>query len=164
MEIIRDEEGREAWRKDIAYVRQQNPDTGEWEDTEQVKAVSERLFDRDEKGLITKETGTNLDREHSYEKNFEYDGQGNQTKESGQVTEGEKKGETWEKIKTSEQAGKYTKATASTKGKKMVDGKLQDFTTTEINFLDNKGQSVWGYHEADGQRTMEWGQKPADLT
>ena len=161
-EIILDKQGNEDWRKNINYVREQDPDTKEWQDTSEVKTVSEQVFDRNEKGLVIKETGTNLDREHSYEKNLEYDDQGNQTLETGGVTEGEKKGETWEKTKTVEQVGKYSKETVTNKGQHIKDGQLQDFTTVEINFVD-AGKSVWGYHVADGQRTMEWGEKPDDI-
>ena len=161
-EIILDEKGNEAWRKKITYVREQNPDTQKWQDTSEVKAISEHMFDINEQGLVIKETGTNLDREHSYEKNFEYDDEGNQTMETGSVTEGEKKGETWEKTKTVEQVGKYSKETVTNKGKHIKDGQLQDFTTVEINFVD-AGQSVWGYHKTDGQRTMTWGEKPDDI-
>lgn len=162
-EIILDEQGNEVWRKDIAYEREQDPDTKEWKDTSEIKAVSERVFDRDGQGLIIKETGTNLDRQHSYGKNFEYDDQGNQTRETGTVTEGEKKGETWAKTKTVEQVGDYAKETVNNSGKHLKDGQLVDFSTSEVNYLDDAGKSVWGYHEADGQRTMEWGKKPADL-
>jgi len=164
-EIIKNPEGREAWRKDIAYVREPDPEReGKYRDTDAVKAITERTFDRNDKGLVTQETGTNLDREHSFEKTFEYDDQGNLTKESGQVTEGEKKGETWETTRSVEKAGDYSKETVTNSGKKMEDGKLVDFKTTEIKVKDASGKDVWGEHiGTDGTQTMEWGKKPADL-
>lgn len=164
-EVIKDDEGQEVWRKDIAYVREPDPEReGKHRDTDAVKAITERTFDRNDKGLVTKETGTNLDREHSFEKAFEYDDEGNLTKESGQVTEGEKKGETWETTRSVEKVGDYSRETVTDTGKKMVDGKLEDFKTTEVKYTSSDGKHVYGYHIApDGERTMGWGEKPADL-
>ena len=164
-EIINDDKGQEAYRKKIDYVKEPDPDRGKgkFRNTEEVKAVSETMLTRNDDGDITNKAGTDLHREHSFKESGEFDKNGDLVNGKGEVTEGEKKGETYEKSKTREQKGNYVKETITNSGKHFEDGKLVPFTTVEVNYLGAGDKSVYGYHEADGKRTMEWGTKPNDL-
>ncbi|MFZ6036145.1 MAG: hypothetical protein ACOYUK_03305 [Patescibacteria group bacterium] len=165
-ERIDDQGGREAWRKNISYVKQKNSETGAWEHTDEIKAITEQTFTRDEKtGAITDIIGTNLDREHSWHESLTYDEHGTLIGHSGEVTEGERQGETWNKSFSTERIGAYTKNIETTTGKKMVDGALQDFEVVKINYTDSQGTVVYGHQEETGkpESAMSWGEKPADL-
>lgn len=162
-EIIKNEQNQPVYRKDIAYVKEKSPDGKTEQNTDQIKAISEQVFAYDDEGRVVGIQGTNLDREHSWENTNTYDEAGNLVSESGKVTEGEKQGETWEKTTSKEQVGNYEKVTVNNKGKHLENAQLVDFSTEEVKYVDGMGRHVWGYHEAGGQRTMEWGEKPADL-
>ncbi|MFC1687306.1 hypothetical protein ACFL0L_01910 [Patescibacteria group bacterium] len=167
-QTIEDENGHEAWRKEIHYVREPDPNReGKWRDTDEVKAITERKFTRDDQGRVTKTEGTNLDREHSYLEATKYDDVGNVANESGEVTEGEKQGENWNREYTQEQKGDYVKHVMTETGKRLKDSKLVDYQTVRVNYNDGTGKNVWGHQESvvggEKEAPMEWGEKPADL-
>lgn len=167
-EIIRDDEGNEAWREDIRYERVEDPEgSGQWRDTDAVKAIVEQKFTRDDQGRVTTIEGTNTDRVHSWKEAREYDDAGNVASESGEVTEGEKQGETWEKTSTTEQKGDYTVKTETQRTKKKVGKELVDSETVKVKCYDNEGHEVWGEQDTttggEQEPHMEWGKKPADL-
>ncbi|MBI5037960.1 MAG: hypothetical protein HZC01_04645 [Candidatus Kerfeldbacteria bacterium] len=158
-EIIQNEQGKTAWRKDIAYNRVDG------KNTDVIKAITERAFNYDDKGNVTTISGTNTDREHSWVENYQYDDQGTLIEKTGQVTEGERMGEIYREATTREKIGDYTKETTTIIGKKMIEGQLQDFTVTRFNFLDAQNQTVYGHQEETGkpESAMTWGEKPTDL-
>jgi len=164
-EIIENPEGQEAWRKDIAYVREPDPEReGEYRDTDEVKAVSETIFTRDEEGRITNKMGTNLDHEHSFEETGRFDKDGCLMAGSGKVTEGKKQGSYWEKSSVVGKVGRYKKLTVVTTGEVMVDGELDEFKNTEEIYKDSDGNDIWyRVYDKDGRKLLEHGKKPDDL-
>jgi hypothetical protein len=166
---INDDNGELKYQKNIAYEKVDDPEReGKKIETDEVKAISERLItgrEKNDQGLVIAEKGKNLDNHkpgHEYEKTTQLDNDGNFVSESGKVTAGEKKGETWETTKSVEKVGDYTRETVTNAGKKLVDSKLVDFKTTEIKVKDASGKDVWGEHiGTNGTQTMEWGKKPA---
>lgn len=164
-ETIVGEDGQPAYEKRIGYVRDKD-DEGNWQNTDEVKAINERVFSYNADGQKTSEVGTNLDREHSWQTTFEYDTDGNPTTEHGTITEGDRMGETWVTQHSTEQVGEYTKKTEAMTITKITDGEEREVTVTKVNYLDADGTTVYGRQEAlDGGKsfTMSWGEKPEVL-
>lgn len=168
---INDDKGELKYQRNVVYKKVDDPEhPGQHIETDEVKAISERLItgrEKNENGVVVTEEGKNLDNHkpgHEYEKTTQLDKDGNFVSESGKVTGGEKEGETWETTRSVEKVGDYTRETVTNAGKKMVDGELEDFKTTEIKVKNAGGKDVWGEHIGiDGTQTMEWGKKPDDL-
>ena len=167
-EVIKDNKGKEQWRKDIRYEREEDPENpGKWRDTNTVKAVVEQKFTRDKEGRITEIEGTNTDQVHACTEQHKYDKSGNLAEIEKTVTEGDRQGETCTISYATERKGAYTRKVETTTGKKYVNGKLVDFRTLKEDYVDGEGNTVWGQQDtvAGGNQEahMEWGKKPEDL-
>jgi len=168
--IINDENGLQKYKKEINYKKHDG------QETDEVKAITEKLVDeRDDKDRITKLHGQNLDTyktDHAYNLTTTYDDKKNTVLDSGEVTAGAEMGKKWDKTVSREQVGKYTKETETnaikTPKKDGKPGEYDKSQTTEVKFIstDDKGKEthVYGWHiNEQGEQSMAWGKKPADL-
>jgi len=152
---IVDSDKRKTWDRKIAYHEEKQPDPDDTEktikvETGRVKAITERKFIYDEDGNVLEIAGTNTDREHSWEESHIYDGESNLVGIEGEVTEGEKKGDTYNIRFETDTHGEYTRKSEINTTEKTVGGELTTCTIIKREHYDSNGNRVFGYQQETG--------------
>ena len=129
-----------VWRKDVSYRREKDPQTNQDHNTDEVLAISEKNFGYYDDGRLKIVHGRDLHQKHEYLEDYNYDDYSKTFFIAGEVTEGEKKGETWVKTKTVEFNGDFIKKTRIIYGKHFINGELKAFRTVETNFSGPDGK------------------------